>query len=69
MSLARESRYQSVSVALGARISRYNLNVLLADEGAECTADGLALISNRQLADTHTCIDHTLLLALRRKKK
>ncbi len=59
VSLARESRYQSVSVALGARISRYNLNVLLADEGAECTADGLALISNRQLADTHTCIDHT----------
>lgn len=58
VSLARESRYQSVSVALGARISRYNLNVLLQGEGAECTADGLALISNRQLADTHACIDH-----------
>ena len=58
VSLARESRYQSVSVALGARISRYNLNVLLKDEGAECTADGLALITNRQLADTHACIDH-----------
>lgn len=58
VSLARESRYQSVSVALGARISRYNLNVLLKGEGAECTADGLALISNRQLADTHACIDH-----------
>ena len=47
----------SVSVALGAQISRYNLGVLLA-EGAECAADGLALISERQLADTHTCIDH-----------
>lgn len=58
VSLARASRYQSVSVAFGARISRYNLNVLLKDEGAECTADGLALISNRQLADTHACIDH-----------
>ena len=58
VSLARESRYQSVNVAFGARISRYNLNVLLKDEGAECIADGLALISNRQLADTHTCIDH-----------
>ena len=58
VSLARESRYQSVNVAFGARISRYNLNVLLKDEGAECTADGLALISNRQLADTHACIDH-----------
>ncbi|SFN56728.1 Fe-S cluster assembly protein SufD [Nitrosospira briensis] len=58
VSLARASRYRSVSVALGARISRYDLNVLLADEGAECTVDGLALISGRQLADTHTCIDH-----------
>lgn len=55
--LSRSSNYQSVSVAMGARISRYNLNVKLA-EGAECSADGLALISGRQLADTHTCIDH-----------
>src|SRR5687768_9523164 len=58
VSLARASRYRSVSVALGARISRYDLNALLAAEGAECTVDGLALISGRQLADTHSCIDH-----------
>jgi Fe-S cluster assembly protein SufD len=58
VSLAHASRYRSVSVALGARISRYNLNVLQAAEGAECTIDGLALIADRQLADSHTCIDH-----------
>ncbi len=58
VSLAHASRYQSVSVALGARISRYNLNVLQAAAGAECTVDGLALIAERQLADTHTLIDH-----------
>ena len=58
VSVARASRYRSVSVALGARISRYNLNALLAAEEAECTVDGLALITGRQLADTHTCIDH-----------
>ena len=58
VSLAHASRYQSVSVALGARISRYNLNVLQAAEGAECAIDGLALITDRQLADSHTCIDH-----------
>jgi Fe-S cluster assembly protein SufD len=58
VSLAHASRYRSVSVALGARISRYNLNALLAAEGVECTVDGLALITGRQLADTHTCIDH-----------
>jgi Fe-S cluster assembly protein SufD len=55
--LSRSSHYQSVNVAMGARISRYNLNIKMA-EGAECSADGLALIAGRQLADTHTCIDH-----------
>ena len=57
VSLGRSSNYQSVSVALGAQISRYNLDLLLA-EGAECAVDGLALIAANQLADTHTCIDH-----------
>jgi Fe-S cluster assembly protein SufD len=33
--------------------------VLQAAEGAECTIDGLALIGERQLADTHTSIDHS----------
>ena len=58
VSLARASRYRSVSVALGARLSRYNLNVLLAEEGAECAIDGLALIGGTQVADSHTRIDH-----------
>jgi len=58
VSLAHASRYHAVSVALGARLSRYNLNVLLAEEGAECAIDGLALINGRQLADSHTLIDH-----------
>ncbi len=60
VSLAHASHYRSVSVALGARISRYDLNVLLAAEGAECAIDGLALITERQLADTHSCIDHAV---------
>ena len=58
VSLGRASNYQSVSVALGARISRYNLNVLQKAEGVTCALDGLTLISGRQLADTHTSIDH-----------
>lgn len=58
VALAHASRYQSVSVALGARISRYDLNVAQAAPGAECTVDGLALIAGSQLADTHSCIDH-----------
>jgi Fe-S cluster assembly protein SufD len=58
VSLAYASNYQSVSIALGSQISRYNLDVRLTDEAAECVIDGLTLIADRQLADTHTCIDH-----------
>lgn len=60
VSLGRGSRYHAVSIALGARISRHNLRVRLAAEGAECAIDGLALIGGKQLADTHTLIDHAL---------
>jgi len=60
VSLAHASRYHSVSVALGARISRHNLNVRLTAEGAECSVDGLALIGGAQLADSHTLIDHAM---------
>ncbi|PTR13829.1 iron-regulated ABC transporter permease protein SufD [Nitrosospira sp. Nsp2] len=58
VSVAQGGCYRSVSIALGGRISRYDLNATLAAEGAECVIDGLALIKGRQLADTHTCIDH-----------
>jgi len=58
VTLGRGSRLHSVSVALGARISRYNLSVLQTAEGATCVIDGLAVISERQLADTHSSIDH-----------
>ena len=57
VSAGRSANYQSVSVAMGAQLSRYNLNVVLA-EGAECAVDGLALLAGSQLADSHTCIDH-----------
>jgi Fe-S cluster assembly protein SufD len=57
VSAGRSSNYQSVSIAMGAQISRYNLNLLLG-EAAECTVDGLALIADSQLADTHSFIDH-----------
>ncbi len=58
VALAHASNYQATSISLGSQISRYNLDIRLAEEGTECSVDGLALISDRQLADTHTCIDH-----------
>ena len=58
VALGRASRYRSVSVTLGARLSRLDLNVVQAAECAECAIDGVALIGGEQLADTHTLIDH-----------
>jgi Fe-S cluster assembly protein SufD len=57
--VARDATYTSQTVTLGARLSRYELTVKLDGEGACAQIDGLALISGRQLADTHTLIDHT----------
>ncbi|MEO6896234.1 MAG: Fe-S cluster assembly protein SufD, partial [Caldimonas sp.] len=58
VSLSEASRYHSVNVALGARISRVEIEVRQAAAGAECSLDGLALLGERQLADTHTFVDH-----------
>jgi Fe-S cluster assembly protein SufD len=58
VTLGKDACYQAHSVTLGARISRHNLNVTQNGEGAEMKIDGLALISGRQLADTHTLMDH-----------
>ncbi len=58
VSLARDARYVSQSVSFGGRISRLNHNVHQAGEGTDCELDGLALVGGRQLADTHSSIDH-----------
>lgn len=57
VAVGRSANYQSVSVAMGAQLSRYHLSVVLG-EGAECAVNGLALLAGSQLADTHSCIDH-----------
>lgn len=58
VTLDKDASYLSNTVTLGARISRYDLNVAQNGEGAEMKIDGLALISGRQLADTHTLMAH-----------
>jgi Fe-S cluster assembly protein SufD len=57
--LDRDARYISRTISLGARFSRQSPHVVLADEGTELTLDGLALLGESQLADTHSFIDHT----------
>ncbi|HVY04723.1 MAG TPA: Fe-S cluster assembly protein SufD [Burkholderiales bacterium] len=56
--VARGGSYSAWTVALGARISRHDLALVQAGEGTEFSVDGLALIGGRQLADTHSSIDH-----------
>jgi Fe-S cluster assembly protein SufD len=58
--LARDAQYRSASLSFGARLSRHDVRVRLAGEGAHCTVNGLNLLSGRQLADTHSLIDHAL---------
>jgi len=53
-----DSRYRNWSVGVGARISRHNLNVKQNGTGVDCKMHGLAMITGRQLADTHSCVDH-----------
>jgi Fe-S cluster assembly protein SufD len=58
VNVAQDASYVSQTITLGARLSRYDLAVTLDGEGAHAGIDGLALITARQLADTHTLIDH-----------
>lgn len=58
--LERDARYHIVGVALGARLSRENLRIVQAGTGTDCQLDGLALIAGRQVADTHSFVDHAL---------
>jgi Fe-S cluster assembly protein SufD len=56
--LARHANFISHSFALGARLSRNNINTLLDGTGVECVLNGLYLTSGEQLADHHMVVDH-----------
>jgi len=53
---ARSSRYTCNAITLGAKVSRHNLEVFQTGEQTETTLNGLTMITNRQLADTHSAI-------------
>ncbi len=58
--LGRNSNYDSTTITFGASISRHDLSVTMDHEGAECTVDGLYLVTGDQHADTHSVIDHRM---------
>jgi Fe-S cluster assembly protein SufD len=54
----RDSVLTSFSIAMGARLARNALHVLLDAEGADCTLNGLYLVDGTRHVDNHTAIDH-----------
>jgi Fe-S cluster assembly protein SufD len=52
------SRFTSFSLATGDALARNQLDVVLGEEGAACTLDGLYAPSGSQHIDNHTMIDH-----------
>ena len=56
--LFRASRYDTTSINLGAQLSRHDVSVILDQEGAETSVDGLYMVGQNQHTDTHSVIDH-----------
>ena len=56
----RRGTYACRTISFGARLSRSTPHVVMTEEGAHVTLDGLALLGDTQLADTHSFIDHTV---------
>lgn len=54
----RGSCYINNAIALGANLSRHNLNIRQVEEETETHINGLAMICDRQLADTHSSMAH-----------
>ena len=53
---ARYSRYSCNAVTVGGRISRHNLEILQTGEQTDTTLNGLTVIGDNQLADTHSAL-------------
>jgi Fe-S cluster assembly protein SufD len=58
--LARGAGFTSRVVTLGGRLTRNDLGVVLAGEGAECALDGLYLGTGGRVVDNHSLVDHAL---------
>ena len=56
--LGRSTNFVSHAATLGAKLSRNDLNCLMAGEHAYATLNGLVLIKDSQHCDNHTLLDH-----------
>jgi Fe-S cluster assembly protein SufD len=56
--LGRSSTFVTHSATLGGLLTRNDLNVVLAEEYAEATLNGLVLLEGNRHCDNHTLLDH-----------
>lgn len=56
--LERDARYTHHSLALGARLSRLDVDAVLSGPGAEVHLNGLFLLRGKEHADHHLTVDH-----------
>jgi Fe-S cluster assembly protein SufD len=56
--VGRTGAFISHSASLGGKLTRNDLNVVLAGDGAEATLNGVVWISGDQHVDNHTLLDH-----------
>ncbi|MEM9512637.1 MAG: SufD family Fe-S cluster assembly protein, partial [Cyanobacteria bacterium P01_E01_bin.48] len=60
ISQARDSYYACHAIAIGAKLSRHSLTAEHRGPNATTVLNGLTLAHDKQLADTHTSIDHAV---------
>ncbi len=51
-------RISHYAATLGGRLTRNDLNVVMAGEGADATLNGLVIVGKEQHCDNHTLLDH-----------
>jgi Fe-S cluster assembly protein SufD len=56
--LGRSSKLISQAATLGGKLTRNDLTVVLAGEGADATLNGLVIVGKEQHCDNHTLLDH-----------
>jgi Fe-S cluster assembly protein SufD len=56
--LSRDARFSDHAVALGAALSRSDIDVRFDAEGGECVLNGLFVLDGRRVADTHSRVEH-----------
>ncbi len=56
--LGKATTFVSHAASIGAKLSRNNLNCVMAGEGAYATLNGVVLLSGDQHCDNHTLLDH-----------